>query len=162
MGCNGGLPSQAMQYVINVGGIESERSYPYEGMDENCKYKGKSVPTKKIAAKISNYTSVSTDEDQIAAFLVKYGPVSIGINANPMMFYSGGVADPKNCDPTKLDHGVLIVGYGVVNDGSPQNGVKYWIIKNSWGTEWGENGYYRIVRGKGACGLNTMVYHSIV
>merc|ERR1712146_597367 len=88
--------------------------------------------------------------------LMKYGPLSIGINAVHMQLYMGGVADPFLCNPKKLDHGVAIVGFGT--DGSK----KYWTIRNSWGPSWGEKGYYRIVRGKGACGLNTMVTTSAV
>jgi len=155
MGCNGGLPSQAMQYIINSGGIETEKAYKYTAEDGRCKFHNR-VPVSKVAAKISNYTRVSTDEDQIAAFLVKNGPLSIGINAQWMQLYNSGIADPAVCDPKRLDHGVLIVGYGV------ENGKKFWIIKNSWGKLWGEDGYYRIIRGKGKCGLNTMVVHSIV
>merc|ERR1719352_5791 len=94
-----------------------------------------------------------TDEDQLAAALVQYGPLAIGINATPMQWYGGGVANPFSflCNPKKLDHGVAIVGFGV--DG----GKKYWKIKNSWGPGWGEKGYYRIIRGTGKCGLNTNV-----
>merc|ERR1712034_181562 len=91
--------------------------------------------------------------DQIAAAAVKYGPLAIGINAGPMQLYSGGIAHPSKsaCSPKKLDHGVAIVGFGV------ESGTKFWVIRNSWGASWGEKGYYRIVRGAGACGLNTMV-----
>jgi len=73
-----------------------------------------------------------------------------------MQFYSGGIDTGKKCDPTALDHGVLAVGYGV------ENNVPYWIIKNSWGAGWGEQGYYRIQRGVGACGLNTCVSHPTI
>jgi C1A family cysteine protease len=98
---------------------------------------------------------VSTDEDQIAAYLAKNGPLSIGINASWLQLYVGGISNPLICSPKHLDHGVLIVGYG------EQNGKKFWKVKNSWGAGWGEQGYFRIIRGKGKCGLNTMVTHSI-
>ena len=140
-GCNGGLPSQAMQYVISSGGIESEQTYPYTAMDSSCQFSG-NVPTKNVAAKISSFESVSTDEDQIAAYLIKNGPLSIGINAQWMQFYSSGIADPLVCDPKKLDHGVLIVGFGV------ENNKKFWIIKNSWGTSWGMDGYIVLLEEK--------------
>jgi len=152
-GCQGGLPSNAFQYAIKAGGVDSESSYSYKGSGGTCHFSKANV-----VAKISGYEKVSTDEDQIAAYVATKGPVSIGINAGPMQFYHGGVANPWSifCNPKKLDHGVLIVGYG------EEGGKKFWKIKNSWGTTWGEKGYYRVVRGKGKCGLNTMVTHSKV
>eukprot|EP00013_Stygamoeba_regulata_P005216 CAMPEP_0177640586 /NCGR_PEP_ID=MMETSP0447-20121125/6621_1 /TAXON_ID=0 /ORGANISM="Stygamoeba regulata, Strain BSH-02190019" /LENGTH=318 /DNA_ID=CAMNT_0019142665 /DNA_START=38 /DNA_END=994 /DNA_ORIENTATION=+ len=150
-GCNGGLPSDAYQYLIKAGGSMLEKDYPYTAAGGSCKF-----DASKVVAKISNWTAVSTNEDQIAAYLAQHGPLSIGINAGPMQMYMGGVANPWFCNPKNLDHGVLIVGYGV--DGSKP----YWIIKNSWGPSWGEQGYYRIIRGKGKCGLNTMVTSALV
>eukprot|EP00164_Ancoracysta_twista_P000168 GFYU01000242.1.p2 GENE.GFYU01000242.1~~GFYU01000242.1.p2 ORF type:complete len:340 (+),score=136.39 GFYU01000242.1:11-1030(+) len=150
-GCQGGLPSQAMQWIIKNGGIETEADYPYKAVNGQCHSEAS-----KTAVKISGWEKVSTDESQIAAYLAEHGPLSIGINAGPMQFYAGGVANPFLCNPKKLDHGVLIVGYGT------DAGKDYWIIKNSWGKAWGEQGYYRIIRGKGKCGLNTMVVSSKV
>merc|ERR1712166_1382090 len=94
-----------------------------------------------------------SDEDKLAAALIKYGPLAIGINATPMQWYRGGVANPWTflCNPKSLDHGVAIVGFGV------DSGKKYWTIRNSWGETWGEKGYYRIIRGTNACGLTSMV-----
>merc|ERR1712194_337196 len=97
--------------------------------------------------KITDYSVISQDEDQIAAALAQYGPLSIGIDADPFQTYKSGVLD-VSCG-SQLDHGVAIVGYGV------DNGKKYWKVRNSWGSSWGEGGYIRIVRGKGECGLNT-------
>jgi len=148
-GCQGGLPSNAYKDMIqNKIGLELESDYPYDAKNGKCK-----ATQSKEQVFISNWTPISTDEDQIAAALMKYGPLAIGINAGPMQFYRGGVAKPRKvlCNPQKLDHGVAIVGFGV------DSGEKYWIIRNSWGTTWGEKGYYRIIRGTGACGLNTMV-----
>jgi len=149
VGCQGGLPSNAYTDMIqNKIGLETEATYPYVAKDGQCK-------ASKSAEKafIGGWVNVSTDEDQIAAALMKYGPLAIGINAGPMQWYHGGVAKPWKvvCNPAKLDHGVAIVGFGV------DSGTKYWVIRNSWGPSWGEKGYYRIVRGTGACGLNTMV-----
>jgi cathepsin F len=149
-GCNGGLPSNAMEWIIKNGGIETEADYPYEGVTGTCKQ-----DKSKDAVQISSWEQVSTDEDQIAAYLAKNGPLSIGINASWLQLYVGGISNPLICSPKHLDHGVLIVGYG------EQNGKKFWKVKNSWGAGWGEQGYFRIIRGKGKCGLNTMVTHSI-
>jgi C1A family cysteine protease len=84
---------------------------------------------------------------------VSQGPVSIAIEADTRYFqsYSGGILTSSSCG-TNLDHGVLIVGYGV------DNGTKYWLVKNSWGTTWGENGYVKILRSDstndaGVCGV---------
>jgi cathepsin F len=149
VGCQGGLPSNAYEDMIkNKIGLELESAYPYVATDGQCKAQQSSEK-----AFIASYVKIGTDEDQIAAALMKYGPLAIGINAGPMQWYGGGVAHPWSilCNPTKLDHGVAIVGFGV------DSGKKYWKIRNSWGATWGEKGYYRIIRGTGACGLNTMV-----
>jgi len=146
-GCQGGLPSNAFQYIEGTG-LESESDYPYRGTDGTCNYS-----KDKVAATISSWKKISTNETQIQAQVAAIGPLSIGINAGPMQFYFGGVSCPWKilCNPKSLDHGVLITGYGT--DG----GKDYWKIKNSWGASWGEKGYYRICRNKGACGLNNMV-----
>jgi len=149
-GCQGGLPSNAYKDMIqNKIGLELEADYPYTASNgPTCK----ATPSKEKAF-IKDWVQISTDEDQIAAALMKYGPLAIGINAGPMQMYHGGVANPSSivCNPKSLDHGVAIVGFGV------DSGTKYWTIRNSWGASWGEKGYYRIIRGVGKCGLNTMV-----
>jgi len=146
-GCNGGLPSNAYGDMIKgKWGLELEKAYPYEAVQGTCE-----METEKEKVYLESWESVDQDEDQIAAALYKYGPLAIGINAGPMQWYTGGIADPKDCDPSGIDHAVNIIGYG------EEDGTKYWIIRNSWGTSWGEDGYYRIVRGVGKCGLNQMV-----
>jgi len=152
-GCNGGLPTNAFESIIQAGGIESESDYPYKGIDGQCQFQ-----KSKVAVTISNYTCVAPDEEQIAAYLATNGPLSIGINANTLQFYFGGIVNPWDilCSPKHLDHGVLMVGYGV------EGNTPYWIVKNSWGEGWGEKGYFRIIRNKNKCGLANMVSHSII
>jgi len=153
MGCDGGLPKQAYKYLIDhKRGLELEADYPYEASDRKCKDK-----KAKNQVFVGGWTPISQDEDQIAAALMQYGPLAIGINAVFMQFYFGGIATyPKPlCSPTTLDHGVAIVGFG--NGQAIIRKKNYWVIRNSWGPSWGEKGYYRIVRGFGMCGLNTMV-----
>merc|ERR1712061_934843 len=146
-GCQGGLPSNAYKDVIQKNlGLEVEADYPYTGRNGQCKAQ---ASEEKVF--ISGWKAISQDEDQIAAALMQYGPLAIGINAGPMQLYFGGIIDlPKFLCPAQLDHGVSIVGFG----SSPK---AYWIIKNSWGASWGEKGFLRIARNKGACGLNTAV-----
>ena len=121
-------------------------------------------------------------EDLMRVALVKNGPLSVAFNANGMDYYiegivgcasgtdcgSGSVSHPDEdgsgdmftCDPSSLDHAVLAVGYGIQHGVNGK--VPYWVIKNSWGSAWGEDGYYRLVRGSNACGVANMVIHSVV
>lgn len=152
-GCNGGLPSNAMEYIIEHGGIDTEKSYPYVGEKQECK-----AQLGKLGATLKNFSFVSSDEDQIAAALVKYGPLSIGINAAWMQTYMGGVACPYICDPEALDHGILIVGYGSGGFAPVRwSQEPYWVVKNSWGPDWGSEGHMFMCKGKGSCGINNMV-----
>ncbi|KAJ9553691.1 hypothetical protein OSB04_017736 [Centaurea solstitialis] len=152
-GCSGGLMTNAYNYLIESGGIETEESYPYIGKSGKCKF-----DAKKIAVKVSNFTSITGDEDQMAAHLVKHGPLAIGLNAVFMQTYIGGVSCPLICSKRRVNHGVLLVGYGSKGFSILRLGDKpYWIIKNSWGKHWGEDGYYKLCRGHGMCGMDSMV-----
>ncbi|KAL1362238.1 hypothetical protein AAHE18_03G065500 [Arachis hypogaea] len=152
-GCNGGLMNSAFEYILKSGGIMREEDYPYKGSDRGtCKF-NKTM----IAASVANFSVVSLDEDQIAANLVKNGPLAVAINAVFMQTYIGGVSCPYICSK-RLDHGVLLVGYGSGGYSLIRMKEKpYWIIKNSWGENWGENGYYKICRGRNICGVDSLV-----
>lgn len=149
-GCNGGLPSNAYTWMLkNVDGLDAEKDYHYTARDGKCKKN----QYKSIAPLPVSWKRVSRNEGQIAAALVQYGALSIALNASPMQMYMGGVSDPWFCWASGIDHAVGLVGYGK----DDKSGKDYWNIRNSWGTGWGEKGYYRLVRGKGACGMNTVV-----
>ncbi|XP_021889302.1 probable cysteine protease RD19B [Carica papaya] len=152
-GCNGGLMNSAFEYTLKAGGLMREDDYPYTGTDRGtCKF-----DKSKIAATVANFSVVSLDEDQIAANVVKNGPLAVAINAAYMQTYIGGVSCPYICS-RRLNHGVLLVGYGSAGYAPIRLKEKpYWVIKNSWGENWGENGYYKICRGRNICGVDSMV-----
>lgn len=111
-----------------------------------------------VGATIGGDGSLGNVDEPLMAFQIwQNGPLSVGINANHTEFvnYKGGILDIPNCG-TNTTHFVTIVGYGV------QSGQDYWIIKNSWGTGWGEQGYGRIARGKNVCGIATDVFFPIL
>ncbi|EFC42175.1 predicted protein [Naegleria gruberi] len=149
-GCNGGLQWSAYQYLMKAGGVVTEKDYPYYAERYKCE-----VKPANFVAKLSNWTMLSTNETEMANWLAENGPIAVALNADFLQNYNNGIADPAWCDPTQLDHGVLIVGYGLETFwfGKPQ---PYWIVKNSWGYDFGEDGYFRIVKGVGRCGINTV------
>jgi len=139
-GCNGGLMDNAFDWVAKNGGIDTEADYPYtskSGTGGACK----EAKLQDVAAKFSGHVDIASDEEQMAAWVAQNGPLSIAVDAGPMwQMYSKGIK--KSCYAGTVDHGVLIVGFG------EEKGIPYWIVKNSWGAGWGEQGYIRIRRGK--------------
>nr|XP_034833780.1 uncharacterized protein LOC117990447 [Maniola hyperantus] len=158
-GCNGGLPDNAYRAIEQLGGLEAENDYPYEGENDKCSF-NKTLSR----VQISGAVNISSNETDMAKWLLQNGPISIGINANAMQFYVGGVSHPWRmlCNPSNLDHGVLIVGYGVKDYPLFHKRLPYWIVKNSWGARWGEQGYYRVYRGDGTCGVNQMASSAVI
>jgi len=158
-GCGGGLMENAYKTLLDIGGLEQESDYGYDGETEACQFN-----RSKVAVRVTGGVEISSDEHQMAQWLLKNGPISIAINAFAMQFYMGGVSHPFSllCSPSGLDHGVLIVGFGVHTTWLLQRRVPFWIVKNSWGPSWGEGGYYRVYRGGGVCGLNTMASSATV
>lgn len=157
-GCNGGLPDNAYKTIIDLGGLEMEEDYSYDGVDEKCH-----IDQDKPKFSIDKAVDISKNETQMAQWLISNGPISIGLNANAMQFYMGGVSHPFKflCSPQNIDHGVLIVGYGIHTYPLFNRKMPYWIIKNSWGPAWGEQGYYRVYRGDGTCGVNQMASSAV-
>jgi len=146
-GCNGGDTPTAYQYVIAAGGQDSEDAYPYEGEDQSCQFKPQSV-----AAKIQDWTYITKNknETEMAEKLVTSGPLSICVDAASWQFYYGGVVTTL-CG-TDLDHCVMITGFRDQTDWIGQS-VPIWNIRNSWGADWGENGYIWVERGYDLCGV---------
>ncbi|TGZ68101.1 hypothetical protein CRM22_004442 [Opisthorchis felineus] len=147
-GCAGGSPYGAFEGIQQLGGLELEADYPYLGHQDNCQ----SNPLRFVVS-VNGSVQLPKDEDQIAQYLFDYGPLSVGINGAFLQYYSSGIMHPywDNCDPAEMNHAGLAVGFGIEQD------VPYWIIKNSWSVLWGEQGYFRLYRGNGTCGVNEAV-----
>jgi cathepsin L len=143
-GCNGGLMDYAFQWVINNKGIAAESDYPYTARDGTCKRGKASVST------ITSFKDVAEGDEAALMTALLMQPVSIAIEADQacFQFYHKGVLDDASCG-TNLDHGVLLVGF----DTDATSSKDYWLVKNSWGKSWGDNGYIKFVRGKNQCGL---------
>jgi cathepsin F len=127
-------------------------------LTESTRGSSTDAPALNAAARLAGWRRVSRDEGKMAADLAASGPVSVAIDATMgLMWYKKGVYVPKGIfkgcksDGSQLNHAVLAVGYG--HDAA--SGKDYWTVKNSWGAQWGEDGYFRIERGVGACGINT-------
>ncbi|KAG2397101.1 Senescence-specific cysteine protease [Vigna angularis] len=150
-GCEGGFMDDAFKFIINNHGLNTEANYPYKGVDGKCNAKAEAIG----AATITGYEDVPVNNEKALQKAVANQPVSVAIDASgsDFQFYKSGVFT-GSCG-TELDHGVTAVGYDVSDDGS-----KYWLVKNSWGTEWGEEGYIRMQRGvaaqEGLCGIAMM------
>ncbi|EDO45852.1 predicted protein [Nematostella vectensis] len=154
-GCEGGLMDNAFQYIKENGGIDTEKSYPYLAKDGVCHY-NKSA----IGAKDTGFVDIPTgDENALQQALASVGPISIAIDASQSTFhfYHQGVYDDPDCSSTRLDHGVLAVGYGT------DDGKDYWLVKNSWGPSWGEEGYIKIARNDhDKCGVASKASYPLV
>lgn len=149
-GCGGGLMWLSFQHIVNAGGIATEKAYPYTAKNGQCHYN-----ETMRGATVSSWKMLPTNEDELAAWLAANGPVAVAVNASWLQFYTKGISDPAMCNPDGLNHAVLLVGYGT---GKSLFGKekKYWIVKNSWGTSWGEHGYFRILRGHNRCGISAV------
>jgi C1A family cysteine protease len=137
-GCNGGLMTNAYNYIIKHGGICSEAAYPYTARTGTCK-----DTTCTSVATLSGFTNIATGSVSGLQNACAIEPVSIAVDASNFSPYRSGIF--SNCG-TSLNHGITLVGY-LVN--------QYWICKNSWGTSWGEAGYIRLAWGN-TCGIANM------
>jgi len=147
-GCNGGLMTQAFDYIKKNNGIDTEASYPYKAQDGTCHFKAAN-----IGSTLTSYVNVKSGSEADLAVKIQAGPTSVAIDASHSSFqlYTSGIYYEPQCSSSALDHGVLAVGYG--GSGS----AEYYIVKNSWGTSWGMQGYIEMSRNRNNnCGIATM------
>ncbi|XP_026277482.2 procathepsin L [Frankliniella occidentalis] len=156
-GCHGGLMTNAFEYVKANGGIDTEESYPYTEKDGGeCQY----IVDYNSGVNTGYIDVESRSESALLDAITKVGPVSVAIDASQWSFqmYKSGVYYEPACSSDSLDHGVLAVGYG-----SEWLNKEFWLVKNSWGTTWGEQGYIKIARNKkNHCGIASMASYPTV
>jgi cathepsin L len=147
-GCDGGLMTQAMTYIISNKGVDTEASYPYTAEDGTCNYNPSNS-----GATLTSFVNVNSGDENDLQVKTYTGPTSVAIDASQssFQFYSGGVYYEPACSSQQLDHGVLSIGWGT------SSGTQYWLVKNSWGTDWGMSGFIMMSRNKNNnCGIATM------
>ena len=155
-GCNGGLPDNGFEYAID-NSLCSESDYDYEGKNGAC-----DATNCTPIVEISDCIDVKSNNQRALKSAVSMQPVSVAIQADTVLFqhYSSGIITDAKCG-TDLDHAVLIVGYGT------EDGTDYWLVKNSWGPEWGDDGYVKILRTDscddiGICGIAAQPSYPVV
>lgn len=144
--CSGNWPTTAYNFIINNHGIDTEASYPYGTNRQSCRFN-----REYIGATMISYKEVAGgNETNLKCCVATVGPVSATIYGSEPGFqhYSHGIYDNNECKKNPLNHAVLIVGYGV------ENGVNYWLVKNSWGVNWGEAGYIKMRRDVNTCRID--------
>jgi hypothetical protein len=156
-GCNGGNPPSAYNYVINCGGLETNAEYPYTATNGVCKFNKADVDasiykwTWGITPCNTPTTAACNNQNETGMYTVvqQIGPQSICVDAQPWQTYTSGIFNSAAClhGYYDLDHCVQVTGYGT------QSGTQYWLVKNSWGTTWGEQGYIKIIYGVNMCGI---------
>ncbi|KAF8084369.1 hypothetical protein N665_0720s0004 [Sinapis alba] len=155
-GCNIGTNAHAFEYMISNGGITSDAEYPYQAEQGQCRTN--IIPSMKI----KGYEWVQENNEYALLDAVFRQPISVAIDSSTdsFMHYKEGVFDDKDCG-IETNHEVAIVGYGITDDG-----IKYWLVKNSWGESWGEEGYMRIRRmvewPEGMCGVAQYASYPVV
>jgi len=144
MGCDGGNPPTAYDYIKSAGGLDDEKDYPYKAVDGTCSFKSSAV-----VAKISGFKyATDGDEGTMAANLVSWAPLSICVDARYWQDYTSGIMTEWQCDwVVQLDHCVQAVGFDTTS------ATPFWMVRNSWGADWGEAGYIRLQYGANTCGL---------
>jgi len=145
-GCDGGNPPYAFNYIMRVGGLDSLSAYSYTGRNGQCRFN-----TNAIAAKVKNwgYVTQNDNENAMGQYVYSSGPPSACVDARAWQFYKGGPVT-SGCG-RMLDHCVQITGWQTLG------GVNVWNVRNSWGTNWGDQGFIYLARGNNMCAIGTEV-----
>ncbi|GAB1298282.1 Testin-2 [Apodemus speciosus] len=157
-GCSGGFMQNAFQYVKDNGGLATEESYPYRGPGGKCRYHAENS-----AANVRDFVQIPGSEEALMKAVAKVGPISVAVDAShsSFQFYDSGLYYEPQCKRVHLNHAVLVVGYGF--EGEESDGNSYWLVKNSWGEEWGMKGYMKIAKDwNNHCGIATLATYPIV
>merc|ERR1712238_117363 len=178
-GCSGGLPSQAYEYLKYNGGMDFETSYSYTAKEGTCLAEKSSVGA--TVAEVYNITS--GDEDDLVTAIAQVGPVSIAYQvSDDFRFYQHGVYDSYNATTnstmcqnknTDVNHAVVAMGLGTAtsrndddddddDDDDSDSGIPYYIVRNSWGKNWGMEGHFWMKRGENLCGVSDCASFPIV
>jgi C1A family cysteine protease len=144
-GCNGGDPREALRWVVQQRGLDTESCYPYTAQDGNCQ---SSSCTPNPSLQISRVVPIAGSETAIYQALTQ-SPLSICCDAEPWQYYNGGILTADQCG-LSIDHAIQLTGYSASQGG-------YWIVRNSWGADWGENGFIYLQYGQNTCGITSRV-----
>jgi C1A family cysteine protease len=168
-GCNGGDTPTAYAYLVSAGGQEDESDYPYTARDGTCKFDAAKIDAAYVKSStgykwgitpcntVATHACDNQDEKGLVTVVQTLGPQSICVDAEPWQTYRSGIFNSTTCKHGyyELDHCVHLTGYGV--EGAQQ----YWLVKNSWGTSWGEAGYIRLAYGNNECGVADEVTYAV-
>lgn len=146
-GCSGGWPHLAFDYIAKHG-IQAEETYEYTGKDGTCKYDKSKVVVSSLPQYFLYKSNPLGDEKELQRVLAEVGPVAVAFGAEEIMDYKSGIVECSH--PVQTNHGVVLIGYGT------ESGQEYWLLKNSWGKDWGDTGYFKLARNAGnTCNIGT-------
>ncbi|CAG9810755.1 unnamed protein product [Chironomus riparius] len=152
-GCGGGNLGSSFKYIVRNPGVANETFYPYAGASQTCGYN-----PSMYSGTAKGYFYITGSENYLKSALAAIGPLAVGVRGDldSFLYYGSGIYDDLMCSAI-INHAMCLVGYGTDNTTSPP--VDYWILKNSWSTDWGENGYMKLQIGSSLCGINTYVVY---
>lgn len=152
-GCDGGYQEYGFNFVTEQKGIAAGQKYPYLNKQESCSYNSGLKE-----AEITGFATITpNDEKTMKEVIATLGPLACSVKGiESLLVYKEGIYSDEECNKVEVNHSILVVGYG------SENGKDFWIVKNSWDKTWGEEGYFRLPRGKNFCGIASECSYPIV